>query len=121
MSYIIFSIDNVNDTHTLAKFLRHIDTQRAMGKMKGKMVHCIGMYDGMLEPSFLLTQEDFQYAADYVKGQESVLEVPSSVKQPVSLRFKDRVVCLGRLVSSSKMPDTNAWTHNGNKFYFVEE
>lgn len=59
MNYILFSIDNVADTHTLAKFLRFMDTQIVMGKTKGKLVHCIGMYKGDLEQSFLCSEEDY--------------------------------------------------------------
>ncbi len=47
-NYALFSIDNVTDTHTLAKFLRHFDTQVAMSRTKGYLVQCIGSYKGKL-------------------------------------------------------------------------
>jgi len=76
MHYVIFSVEN--DLHTRAKFLRYIDTQRAMGYLKGNMVMCIGAYKGVLEDSFILCVEDFNNlvrGSSYLKGQESVLHV----------------------------------------------
>jgi len=76
MHYVIFSVEN--DLHTRAKFLRHIDTQRAMGYLKGNMVMCIGAYKGVLEDSFILCVEDFDKFVRnsvYLYNQESVLHV----------------------------------------------
>lgn len=76
MHYVIFSVEN--DLHTRAKFLRHIDTQRAMGYLKGNMVMCIGAYKGVLEDSFILCVEDFDKFvrnSGYLDNQESVLHV----------------------------------------------
>lgn len=75
--YVIFSIDNVTDLHTLAKFTHHMDVQRAMGRMKGEMKMCVGSYKGVMEYSFILTEHDFvHYVADsdFIRDQESVLE-----------------------------------------------
>lgn len=76
MHYVIFSVDN--DLHTRAKFLRHIDTQRAMNYLKGNMVMCIGAYKDKLEDSFILCREDFDKfvrGSSYLVNQESVLHV----------------------------------------------
>ena len=93
MSFVIFSIDNVSDTHTLAKFLRHIDTQSAMQKMRGKMAHCVGMWEGVLEPSFIMTLQDFN---DHVKphgfvdNQVCVMEcLGKDDRQPCDLVYRD--------------------------------
>lgn len=60
MNYVLFSIDNVHDTHTLAKFLRHFDTQVAMGKTRGYLEQCIGSYEGSLELSFICNEDDYR-------------------------------------------------------------
>ena len=76
MNYVIFSIDNVTDLHTLAKFTHHVDVQRAMQRMKGDMKLCIGAYKGVLEQSFIMTEHDFAAfieAGEYMQNQESVL------------------------------------------------
>ena len=78
MHYVIFSIDKAWDLHTKAKFLRYIDTQRALGELKGNMVLCIGSYKGVLEDSFILRADDFDRfvrQSPYISGQESVLHV----------------------------------------------
>lgn len=72
MKYVLFSIDNWNDTHTLAKFLRHIDTQRASSLMKGQMQMLIGSYQGTPELSFIMLTEDFDewvIGSGYVDNQ----------------------------------------------------
>ena len=76
MNYVIFSIDSVHDLHTLAKFTHHIDVQRVMQRMKGEMKLCIGAYKGVLEQSFIMTEQDFGAfieAGEHVQNQESVL------------------------------------------------
>ena len=78
MSYVLFSIDNATDTHTLAKFLRHFDTQVAMGKTKGYLVQCIGSYEGRLELSFICNRKDYvDYVAPFgaVNNQDCVIEI----------------------------------------------
>ena len=69
MTYVIFSIDNVTDTHTLAKFLRHFDTQVALSKTKGYLMPCIGSYNGKLEQSFICRTEDY---LDYVESYAAI-------------------------------------------------
>ena len=92
----VFAIDNNIVTHTLAKFLRHVDTQRAMGNLKGSIVHCIGSWvddDGYthLEPSYMVDSVDY-YAvvadSGYVDKQICVLKVPGDTRQPCSLEFR---------------------------------
>ena len=68
MEYVIFAIDNNTDTHTVAKFMRHIDTKRALGAMKGRMVQAIGYWEGILEPSYIMRKDDYLATAkDYGK------------------------------------------------------
>ncbi len=118
MPYVIFSIDNVSDTHALAKFLRHIDTQSAMQKMRGNMVHCIGYWEGTLEPSFIMTLQDF---TDHVKpfgfidNQFCVMECNGKdSRQPCSLVYPDgRRETIGPMVevSAADAMRLDAWTY----------
>ncbi len=52
--YVIFAIDNDDNVHTNAKFLRYVDEREVMGKTKGKMKLCIGSYKGKLERSYIM-------------------------------------------------------------------
>lgn len=86
---VVFAIDNNTDTHTVAKFLRHVDTLRAMGKIK-PVVQCIGNWEGVLEVSYMMNLKDFdKYVVPYgsVEGQECVLIVAGDTRQPCYLRF----------------------------------
>lgn len=115
--FVIFSIDGVNDTHKQAKFLRHIDTARAMGKMQGKMVHCIGSYKGEIEPSYLMLWDDFLdhvIGKGFVGGQESILMVSECNKQYATLVFSDQSrQSVGSLKSVGKdeAMKHDAWTY----------
>jgi hypothetical protein len=76
MEYVIFAIDNDADLHTNAKFLRHIDQQRAMQKLSSNMKLAIGCYKGKLERSYVLRKDDFEefvLESGYVDQQESFL------------------------------------------------
>ena len=77
-NYVIFSIDNVHDVHTLAQFSHHLDMKRAMQKLSGQVVLAIGSYKGVMEQSFILLREDFDAVvrdSQWVKDQESILHV----------------------------------------------
>lgn len=92
--YVIFAIDNDADLHTNAKFLRHVDEQRAMMKMNGTMQLCIGSYKGKLERSYIMRWDDFmEHVADsgYVDKQESVLILRDGAygKTYASLKYND--------------------------------
>jgi len=74
--YVIFAIDNDDNVHTNAKFLRYVDEREVMGKTKGKMKLCIGSYKGKLERSYIMRWDDFmEHIAEsgYVDKQESIL------------------------------------------------
>ena len=92
MESVIFPIDNCSDLHTLAKFTRHLDTQRAMGNLVGDVKLCIGLYNGCLEYSFHMLVVDFdKHVRDtvYVKDQETFLFLSSDPRQPAELRSPD--------------------------------
>ena len=74
--YVVFAIDNDDNVHTNAKFLRYVDEREVMGKTKGKMKLCIGSYKGKLERSYIMRWDDFmEHIAEsgYVDKQESIL------------------------------------------------
>lgn len=124
MNYVIFSIDNVHDLHTLAKFLHSMDVHRAMQRTTGEMKICVGSYKGVLETSFIMTEHDFGAfveASEYVQHQESVLLVEDGHKGAMyaSLWYLDRGLrdgehySLGRLKSVDKSValEQDAWTY----------
>lgn len=116
----VFAIDNNIDTHTAAKFLRHVDTNRAMGKLKGSIVHCIGSWtddDGYthLEPSYMMDSVDY-YAvvaeSGYVDKQVCVLKVPGDTRQPCSLEFSNGYSqCLGPMRETKAPHKVESWTY----------
>lgn len=64
MARIIFAIDNGNDLRVRARFLRHLDENRALGKLHGEARTCIGRWadeDGIiwLEQSYCLDERDY--------------------------------------------------------------
>ena len=125
MKYTIFSIDNVNDIHTLAKFTRYMDEHRAMGKLKGGIKVCIGSYKGELEQSFTMLTSDFQSfvkTSGYVANQESILEVSECNKQYADLVFSDGTrESIGSLkdVTKEEAMKHEAWTYRPdlNKYW----
>jgi hypothetical protein len=77
-NYVIFSIDNVHDVHTLAQFSHHLDMKRAMQKLKGRPILAIGSYKGVMEQSFILLRDDFDAVvrgSQWIKDQESILHI----------------------------------------------
>lgn len=128
MHYVIFSIDNVSDLHTKAKFLRHIDTQNALGYLKGNMVLCIGCYKGILEDSFLLRSDDFDKwvrNSGYVNGQESVLHVRGKDMHCEFEFLQGGCDSVGRLVqvTAQEAFKSDGWTYRPdlNIYWIIEE
>ena len=135
MNYVIFSIDNVHDLHTLSKFLHHVDVQRAMQRMQGEMKLCIGAYKGVLEQSFILNQpvfDAFVEGSEFLQGQESVLLVEDGHKGEMyaSLWYLDQGlrdgehVSLGLLKSVDKSVALaqDAWTYRPDlNIYWITE
>ena len=122
--FVIFTYDNNSDVHHSAKFYRFIDTLRAMGKLRGKVVKTFGMYDGLIEDSFIVRRDDFfDHILDsgFVGEQEPFLMVPASNKQPVSLYYQQtgEYESLGRMKTSVSIPSSLGWTYRPDiKLYF---
>ena len=128
LNKVIFAIDNNTDTHTVAKFLRYMDTVRAMRKMNGTVTHCIGYWEGILEPSYMMDEIDYNaFVKDsgFVDDQDCVLHVPGDTRQPCALVYPNYTDwCLGpmREVSASEAMKANAWTYvQATGKYFVTD
>jgi hypothetical protein len=108
----IFEIDDDKNLHTVAKFLRHVDTLRAMGKINP--VHqTIGSFEGKLSMSYMMDAKDLPLVYDYIKEQDWILRVPGDTRQPASLETpKGRhVTTLGPLRKVSDPGKEPDWTY----------
>lgn len=127
MDYVIFAIDNNTDTHNVAKFMRHVDTQRALGAMKGLMQQAIGYWEGILEPSYIMRRDDYEKVvagSGYVDAQECVMVAPQDTRQPAHLasyNLSEFVASLGPLreISAKEAKQAQGWTYNlaSNKYF----
>lgn len=116
---VIFAIDNDNDMHSNAKFMRRVDTLRALGKIE-PVVLCIGNYEGVLERSYMMLAKDFHHVVDYIENQECVMYVPGDTRQPCTLRYKDgSVVEIGPMkrVDKSEAMLHKGWTYCEGNYY----
>ena len=80
MERVVFSIDNCGDLHTLSRFLRWVDTHRAMSRLDGGFRVACGEWEGKAELSFNMSREDIEIVvlnSGYVNGQECFLLVSS--------------------------------------------
>ena len=110
MERVVFSIDNCGDIHTLAKFTRHLDTQRALTDLPGGVAIAVGEWEGKGEISFNLSLSDYNKHvknSGYVDNQECILLVPTLSKQPLFLLYPD-----GKLVKTED---------NGSTKYILPE
>jgi len=128
LNKIIFSIDDNTDVHVVAKFMRHMDTCRAMGTLKGSFVQCIGMYNGVLEPSYMMDERDYRQLVEpmsYAARQDCILHVPIDVRQPCTLEFSDHQFSIGpmRQVSPEVALQLTSWTYvmATNKYFTTEK
>lgn len=88
LNKIIFAIDNDTDVRAVAKFLHHIDVQRAIGTLQGSFVHCIGCYDGALEASYMMDEIDYRkVVSGFTDNQECIMHVPADTRQPCTLEY----------------------------------
>jgi hypothetical protein len=125
MEYVIFSIDKWYDLHTLAKFTRHLDTLRSMGKLEGEVKLIIGSYEDKPELSFICMQSDFNnFVKDsgYVDNQDSFLYVGDEKGMPARLIDKEgKMLDGGRLKEVGPLMafEESSWSYRPdlNKFY----
>ncbi len=125
---VVFAIDNNSDTHVVAKFMRHIDTYRAMDKLNGPIVHCIGSWkddEGVvhLEPSYMMNAVDYYEvvkAFGFTDKQDCILKVAGDTRQPCTLEFKDgSQQALGPMTETDQPLHHDNWTYviSSNKYF----
>lgn len=88
---VVFAIDANTNVHAVAKFLRQVDTLRAMNKIK-PVVQCIGMWENVLEASYMMDKVDYDThiaGNGYADRQECILVVAGDTRQPCHLAFLD--------------------------------
>lgn len=130
-NYVIFSIDNVHDVHTLAQFSHHLDMKRAMQKLKGKPVLCVGSYKGVMEQSFILLRDDFDLVVrdtQWVKDQESILHLEDGHKGVVygALEYlatgTTEHIGIVKAVSQAEAMQHDGWTYRPDlNTYWITE
>lgn len=139
--YVVFAIDNDNDLHTNAKFLRYVDERQVMGKMEGKMQLCIGSYQGWMERSYIVSFNDFVdhiMESGYVDEQESIMvlrdgyygKVYATLKYndhgypayPMEDGLSDLFLGLLKPVDKDEAMANDGWTYrpDHNQYYVVE-
>jgi len=131
MKYVIFSIDNVQDLHTLAKFTHFLDVGRALQNFKGSVVLAVGSYKGVMEQSFIMLKEDFDgyvRGSDWIKDQESILHVEDGnggrVYGELEFLASEEREFLGvvREVPQDEAMQYDGWTYRPDlKKYFIVE
>ena len=117
-SKVLFSIDGVNNIHANAKFMRYLDTQRAMHKTKGIAAICIGSWQGEMEQSFLMDERDFNAFirnTDWIAKQVCVLHVSGDTRQPCTMEYLQTGECTVegpiRKVSRQEANELDGWTY----------
>jgi len=124
LEHVIFSIDNVDDLHTQAKFFRWVDTLRAMEKLTGTVHSCIGSYDGNLERSFMMLAVDFDkhiVNSEYVKNQACFLRVPGDQRQPCVLQSRSgNYLTIGPMLCLNEQPWSPNYTYFNGKYWTTD-
>lgn len=122
MPKIIFAIDEngPQSFRTRARFLRHLDTLRAMGKLRDDPRTAIGHWVdpdtqvSWLEPSYVLDAEDFHEHVQphgWVNGQKCVLSVDATSCAIVGLANRPgEVYPLGAFRCIGKVMPQGNWT-----------
>jgi hypothetical protein len=124
---VCFAIDNNHDLHTVAKFTRYIDTQRALGKLSGSVIQCVGFYVGELEPSYLMDRKDYCEFVDrsgYVDEQHCVMYIPGDTRQPCYLLYNEgEQANIGPLREVANTIGLTSWTYvlETGKYFTTEE
>ena len=120
MPKIIFAIDEQRGMRDRARFLRHLDTLRAMGKLQSEPRTAIGHWVdpdtgvSWLEPSYCLDVEDFRdhvLPHGWVNGQKCVLSIGSGSCSIIGLHANaDQVHSLGAFRCVGKVMPQGCWT-----------
>ena len=121
---IIFAIDNGDDLHTRAKFLRHIDTARAMGTLRDGFQTAIGCWENILEASYIMSRRDYDQLVKplgFAAKQVCVLAVPGDTRQPCVLEFSDgqrqAVGPMREIPKDEPLPGAWTFVEGSGKYY----
>ena len=128
---VLFSIDNAHDFRTIRRFMDYVDKLKAMEKLSGNVIQCIGSYEGKMELSWLMKREDFDewiLNTEWVENQNSFLMVYTNGKHQIAcLRYNPTSrgdVYLGRLVevTPEEAFKSEVWVYRPdlNKYWNVE-
>lgn len=116
--FAIFSIDNVADLRTQARFLRFLDEARVMGRVKAPVRLCIGSWTDetghvWMEPSFLLDVQDYMHVKTHrwVDGQKTVLLVDEAGIASLAQNDLSNPRTLGRFVEHGTAAPSGDWTY----------
>lgn len=122
---VIFATDDGHLLHQRKKFLRYVDNLIAVGKVQ-YCEPCIGMWDRVLETSYLMSLQDFNTHikdSGFTSKQECFLVVPGDVRQPCTMLYQDgTVVALGPMVEGyNESMASQGWTYveSSGKYYMV--
>ena len=129
LTKICFAIDNDNDWHTVAKFMRMVDTHKATGHLRTAPVQCIGSYKGQLENSYIMDKVEFDKLvkdSGYVDNQETFLEIPGDTRQPCTLLVSEGGsynVGAMRRVTKAEALSRVSWTYvpSTNQYFTTEK
>lgn len=119
MSDIIFAIDEAEGLRTRARFLRHMDELRVLGKLQKPMRSAVGHWvdpDGVswLEPAYAIDEADFDAFVrphGWVNGQQCVLRLTVGRAEIVGLaRHAGKVSPIGVFTCAGKGMPAGDWT-----------
>ena len=125
-SKVLFSIDNVNEVNALKMFLKYCDNAAVLGHIKPIQI-CTGMWEGILETSFLMDEDDFDKrvrGTPFVMNQEAFLHVSGDPRQPCDMEdvASGEFTLLGPMVevTYAEAIQAQGWTHRAGKYFVVK-
>lgn len=91
MPYVIFSIDNSTDPHSVHRFSEWLAYMKTAQRLEGKVIRCVGRWQGQDEVSFISRLDDFIKIeeAGFCNEQEAVIHVASGNKMEACLVYQD--------------------------------
>ena len=127
LNKVIFAIDNDTDLHQVAKFMRYMDTAKAMGDLRGSFIIGTGCYNNKIETCYIVDERDFKdviIKSNYTDHQECILVVPADTRQPCTLvghGWSDTINPM-KEVSQKEAFKSDNWTyvHESNRYYTTE-
>jgi hypothetical protein len=122
MPKVLFAVDEPQGLRDRARFLRHLDTLRVMGKLQDLPRLAVGHWvdpEGIswLEPSYLMDHKDFEahvLSSGWCNEQQSFLVVEAErcqlVGNPLSAKHREYIYDLGPFRCVGKTMPSGNWT-----------